>query len=604
MFGYAGRILRVNLTEADLKYEPLPERLTEGFIGGAGFATSILYDEVAPEVPAFSPGNKVVFAIGPLTGTLIPGTSRYVVASKSPLTGLLGEADAGGFWPAELKFAGFDAIVVEGASDKPVLLWVHDGEAEFRDAKRLWGRDTYETEAAVKAELGPKVKVLAIGQAGERLVKSACVMNDLGHAAGRCGLGAALGWKRLKAIAVQGSAKPEVADAAKVKEIRARMMAARDKVGILREEVFYPLGEYGTGPHMETHLYVRNLPLRNWAGNDWPVESIRAISAETIRATVRTRMRTCYDCPIHCDKVVKVPAGRFAVAEGAGPEYETLAAYGSLLLNDNLESICKANDLCNRYGLDTIEAGTTIALAMECYERGLLTDRETDGLTLEWGNPDAIVALTAKMAFRDGLGEILAEGVLGAAQRISRGAEAYAMHVKGSSICEHDPRVNPPLALKYATLPMGAYHGKGCPDVPPRSTADEVIERQNASEVADSLTICGSVLTMGVDVPDFLPAVLRAVTGLEFTSEALQTVGERIFNMKRAYAAKLGISRKDDVLPSRFTEVPRVREEARLSVNLEPALTEYYSLRGWGPDGVPSREKLKQLGIRPLGLKG
>jgi aldehyde:ferredoxin oxidoreductase len=606
MFGYAGKILRVDLTTGHIQYEPLNAEMIHRFLGGAGFTTSIIYNEVPPLTPPLSPDNKVVFAIGPVTGTPWFGSSRWVVAGKSPLTGIWGEGDAGGFWGAELKRAGFDAIIVEGAAAQPVYLWVSEGRAEIRDATKLWGLTTSETETAIAAATDRGTRVASIGPGGENRVRFACVM-EYGHAAGRSGLGCVMGAKQLKAIAARGDVRPAVADPDGLRKLRDQMVDERVAMTKERTGRATVAAQYGRGAHLEDNLARRDLPLGNWGVDDWDYESVRAISADTMAETVQTTMRTptCWNCPMHTDAMVKIAAGPFAVEECVGPEYETLASYGSLLLNKNLASICKANHLCNEYSLDTIEAGTVIAMAMEAYENGILTTEDTGGVELTWGNAEAIVEITEKMARRKGFGMVLAEGVKKASEIIGKGAERYAMHVKGSSFCEHDPRIRPALALKYATLPIGAYHGKGCPDVPADATAAQVIDRQNIAEVIDSLSVCGSTSGAGRG-PDrsmtvgLMPQLLKAVTGFDFDEAALLTIGDRIFTMKRAYITQIGISRKDDRLPDRCMEVPRVVEGVELLADVEALLPAYYALRGWDANGIPTAAKLKQLGIRPL----
>jgi aldehyde:ferredoxin oxidoreductase len=606
MFGYAGKILRADLTKGLIQYSPLREEMIHDFLGGAGFATDIIYNEVPPLTPPLSPQNKIVFAIGPVTGTRWFGSSRWVVASKSPLTGIWGEADSGGFWAAELKHAGFDAIVVEGASNHPVMLWVSNGKAEIRDAKGLWGLTTTETERAIRTDYDRRARVVSIGPGAENLVKFGCVMES-GHAAGRSGMGCVMGHKKLKAIVSLGDGMPEVADPDGLMKLRDQWVESRLERVKARTGRTTLQAQYGRGAHLERGLERHNLPLGNWSLDDWAYDSARAISTDTMAETVQTGMRvpTCWNCPVHSDTMVKIESGPFAVEECVGPEYETLAAYGSLLLNDNLESICKANDLCNRHSMDTIEAGTTIAMAIECYENGILTKEDTGGIELTWGNSEAIVQMTEMIARRKGFGMILAEGVKRASEIIGKGAEKYAMHVKGSSLCEHDPRINPPLALKYATLPIGAYHGKGCPDIPAEATSTQVIERQNAAEVIDSLGVCGA--TSGrIFTPDramafgLIPQILKAVTGTDFDDEKLMAIGDRIFTMKRAYVTKIGISRKDDKLPSRFMEIPRAVEGVELLADVESLLPSYYRLRGWDENGIPTREKLDQFGIKSL----
>ncbi len=606
MFGYAGKILRVDLTRSSIRYDSLKEEMKKDFLGGAGFSTSIVYDEVPPLTPALSPENKVVFAIGPVSGTTWFGSSRWVVAGKSPLTGIWGEGDAGGFWGAELKRAGFDAIIVEGASEQPVYLWVSEGKAEIRDADDLWGLTTTETEKAIEAATDRRTRVVSIGPGGENLVKFACVM-EYGHAAGRSGLGCLMGAKKLKAIAARGDTRPEVADPDGLRKLRDQMVKQAIEMRKAWTGVASLRAQYGRGAHLERGLARRDLPLGNWGVDDWDYDSVRAISADTMAETVQTSMRTptCWNCPIHTDTMVKIESGPFAVDECVGPEYETLASYGSLLLNNNLASICKANHLCNEYSIDTIEAGTVIAMAIECYENGILTKEDTGGLELTWGNAEAIVEMTEKIARRKGFGMVLAEGVKKASEIIGKGAEKYAMHVKGNSFCEHDPRISPALALKYVTLSIGAYHGKGCPDVPADATATQVIERQNIAEVIDSLAVCGSTSGAGRG-PDrsmnfgLIPQMLKAVTGLDFDEETLMEIGDRIFTMKRAYITKIGISRKDDKLPDRCMEIPRVVEGVELLADVESLLPSYYTQRGWDENGIPTVEKLNQLRIRSL----
>jgi aldehyde:ferredoxin oxidoreductase len=622
MFGYAGKILRVDLTRGHIQYDPLKEEMIHGFLGGTGFATSIIYNEVPPLTPPLSPQNKLVFAIGPVTGTTWFGSSRWVAAAKSPLTGIWGEGDAGGFWGAELKHAGFDAIIVEGASEQPVFLWVSNGKAEIRDATDLWGLTTTETEKVIHDNYNRRTRAVCIGPGAENLVRFGCIM-DSGHAAGRSGMGCVMGSKKLKAIAARGDVMPEVADPAELSNLRNQLVESIKTRNELFSGEASLQARYARGAHLESSFGQKessvfsnkDLPLGNWGVDVWDYNSVRAISTDTMKEApsslnegrpLQTKMRapTCWNCPVNTDAIVKIDSGPFAVEECVGPEYETIASYGSLLLNSNLASICKANDLCNRYSIDTIEAGTTIAMAIECYENDILTKEDTGGLELTWGNSEAIVEVTERIARRKGFGMVLAEGVKKASEIIGRGAEKYAMHVKGSSICEHDPRINPPLALKYATLPMGAYHGKGCPDIPAEATATQVIERQNMAEVVDSMSVCGTASGSGGDFnrPTFglMPQMLKAVTGIDFDEEKLTQIGDRIFTMKRAYITKIGISRKDDRLPARFMKTPRIIEGVELLADVDSLLPSYYKCRGWDENGIPTVEKLNQLRIRPL----
>jgi aldehyde:ferredoxin oxidoreductase len=602
MKGYAGRILRVNLTSRSTVVEPLDEKVVQSYLGGSGLASSILYTEVDPKVDPLGPHNKLVFAVGPLTGTPTPMSSRHVVVAKSPLTGLWGEGDTGGFWAYELRRAGFDAVIVEGTSERPVYVWISDKEAEIRPAEELWGMDTPATEKALKSELRKGVRVTSVGQAGENLVKFATIMNDGGRAVGRGGLGAVMGAKKLKAIAVAGSHRVDMADPDMFKSVRKEMLKhLSNSKGAKR------LSDYGTGPHLDAYLETGNLPLKNWAGDQWDIESALAISAaEVSKDSFKSTKSGCYGCPIGCEKVVSVSDGPYATEEGRGPEYETLGALGSLLLNDNWESIVKANDLCNRYGMDTIEAGTTIAMAMECFEQGILS--EEVGMSFHWGDSNTIVKTVEMIALREGFGNVLAEGVREAAEEIGRGAPEFAMHVKGSSLGMHDPRIRCEMGLKYVTLSMGAYHGKGCPlegSVPAEAVemAKNVVARQNVAEVTDSLIMCDFAFAAfaGGISREYVPKLLLAVTGHEWNLDELNLIGERIVNIKRVFVTHLGVTKKDDELPKRFKEIPRVRYETEHTAAIvDSALPEYYRLRGWTDDGKPTKERLRELGIDAL----
>ena len=600
MKGYMGRILRVDLSNRQIGVEELDPARTSKYLGGSGLASSLFYEQVAPNVDPLGPDNKLVFAVGPFTGTPVPMAGRHVVVAKSPLTGLWGEADAGGFWNVGLKRAGFDALIVEGVAQEPVYLYVSDDGVEIRSAAGLWGRDTLETEESLRGELGSAARVCCIGPAGEKLVRLAAILNDGGRAAGRGGLGAVMGSKRLKAVVVSGRLPVEVADAEGLGEVRRQMLE-----DLKNSRGAQNLSRYGTGAYLENMLDMGNLPLKNWAGDQWDRLSALGISINQQPETVFKKMKSgCFGCPIGCEKQVEIADGPFAVAEGHGPEYETVAALGSLLLNDNYASIAKANDLCNRLGLDTIEAGTTIALVMECMERGLVSEKSV-GLPLRWGNAEAIVAAVEMMAARRDYGEVLAQGVRGAAAAIGGEAKGLAMQVKGSSLCMHDPRIRQEMGLKYATLSMGAYHGKGCPfegEVAPEAErlAQTVIQRQNNAEVMDSLVMCSfSVAEFAGGLSrEYIPKLLAAVTGQEATAESLAVIGERIFTLKRAFVTKLGISRKDDRLPARFIEIPRVRNGVENTASLvADALPVYYRLRGWDEDGVPLSSRLRDLGV-------
>ncbi|MCD6539051.1 aldehyde ferredoxin oxidoreductase, partial [Candidatus Bathyarchaeota archaeon] len=417
MFGYAGRILRVNLTDDKIRIESPDEKFYRRYMGGWGFIAYYLLRELESGVEPLSPVNKLIVALGPITGVPIAGSGRNAVGGKSPLTGGFGASEGGGFFGAELKKAGFDCIIIEGRAEKPVYLWIHDGEAEIRDANHIWGMYIADSQRIIREELKDNlIRTMQIGPGGENLVRYACVINDLKHAAGRTGMGAVMGSKRLKAIAVRGHGEVKVADPDKVRKLAEVMVDWASAKPRGAGGVDWGLG---TGAWMTAHVLSGNLPTRNFRDGLFP--NPEAISAQTIRDTILIRMDSCYACPIRCKKVVKVDEPWKVDPEYGGPEYETLAALGSNCGIDNLKAICKANELCQKYTIDTIGAGATIAFAMECYENGILTKEDTGGLDLSFGNAEAMVKLVEMIGRREGIGDLLAEGTRRAAERIGRG---------------------------------------------------------------------------------------------------------------------------------------------------------------------------------------
>ncbi|MGC8817513.1 MAG: aldehyde ferredoxin oxidoreductase family protein [Candidatus Hadarchaeum sp.] len=566
----SGKFLDVDLSSGELRTKDIPPEAMK-FIGGSGLATWFVSKMVDPLVEPLGEKNILVFCTGPVTGAL-PMSSRYVVAAKSPLNGTLGDADAGGFWGTELKATGFDAVVVRGRSKRPLFLWVRDGRAELKDARDLWGLDIQKTENEVKKICGD-CRVLSIGPAGENLVKFAVISNDGGRVAGRSGLGAVMGSKGLKAIALKGehrySPTQEVVELAK--EMTRHLL---EKDGIKR------LSKFGTGSFLENHLARGNLPLKNWGQDGWSEESAKRISANRLSDLVRIKMRACRNCPVGCEKRIE-----WNGVDEKGPEYETIAALGSLCLVDDPMSIIKANRSCNLLGIDTIEAGTLIAFLMECFGKGILSDKKV-GISLSWGQGENFPELLEMIAFRRGFGAILAEGVKRTAESIGGEAVGLAMHVKGAPICMHDPRVQPDKGLNYATLPSGAYHGKGgsgyvglrC-----GSMVEELVKRQNLAEVIDSLVMCSfafEVWAGGLPV-DYIPRILEAVSGMKLSLSDLEEIGGEIFNMKSSFAkAALGRKEMGEVLPNRFKTIPRVRNGVAYNFQAEKFLDEYYRIRG------------------------
>lgn len=612
-YGYSGQILRVNLSQGTTSADTLDELFCRKHLGGAGFVSYFLLKELRPGIDPLSPENKLIFALGPVTGVPLPGSGRHCVGAKSPLTGGYAKSESGGFWGAELKRAGYDAVIVEGKAEKPVYLWIHDGEVSIRDASYLWGKNTKETQETIRAELGDsRIRVAAIGLGGERLVRFACIMNDLKDAAGRGGMGAVMGSKNLKAIAVRGHKGPEVAEPERIKELRQWVLAHR--------ELWASLHDLGTGATMEAHIATGNAPVHNFLDGEFPAAV--DISAQAIRDTIRIKMEACYACPVRCKKVVKVDEPYSVDPAYGGPEYETLAALGSTCDISNLKAVAKGNELCNAYSLDTISMGVVIAFAMECFENGLLTIKDTGGIELRFGNAEAMLKLIELIAKREGIGDILAEGVARAAQKIGKGAMEFAMHVKGVEIPMSDPRVKAALGLGYAVNPHGADHCANLDDtiysrrgpdldrVKPLGIleplpADDLGPRKvsmfrdvHLFRIAqDSLVLCWFFPYDVQQVAD----ILSAVTGWNTGPIEMLRMAERTMTMARLFNIREGLTAADDKLPNRFF---RPKRNGVLSTKfydpeqLERAKSYYYTLMGWdAKTGIPTPEKLQELGI-------
>jgi len=609
--GYAGKILRVDLSKGKILHWTVDKPLLRKFIGGSGLAAKILFDETNPSIDPFDPENLLIFMTGPVTATRVPLSGRYQVVSKSPLTGIYGESDSGGSWGPELKKAGFDGIIISGQSSKPVYLWISDGDAEIRDADHIWGMDTYETDQAVKDETDKRAVVSCIGPAGERLARIAGIINDgkHGRAAARCGLGAVMGSKRLKAVSVRGTGKINVADLEALEE------SVREIAPSIVERA-KGMHENGTSGGMTTIEYLGDLPIKNWLLGSWE-EGAERLSGQTMTRTILSGRYYCSGCIIGCGREVSFESEEYGKVEGAGPEYETLAMLGANCLVDDLKAVAKANELCNRYGLDTISTGAAIAFAIEAYEHGLITDEKTGGIRLSWGDADAMLSMVEKIGKReDGLGWLLGEGVKRASEKIGGLSAEFAIHVKGLELPAHDPRAYYSQGLSYATSNRGACHLQslshifersvtlpdlGFPEIQERHSLnrkDELVTKaQNLMCMFDSLKVCKFILFGGVK-PSILVEWLNLVTGWSMDLKEFMQIGERIFNLKRLFNVREGISRKDDSLPPRI--LIHKRGEGGSADNLPPLgemLSRYYHYRGWDELGIPSEEKIKELGL-------
>jgi len=612
MDGYMGKILRVDLTAQKVKEEPLDPNLARDFIGGTGLGDRIIYEEVPPSTEPLSPENKIVFATGPVTATSYPGSARYQICFKSPLTGILCDASSGGYWGADFKRAGYDALIIEGVSPHPVYLWIHDGKVEFREASHLWGQDALEVQEAIRKELGDeKIRVACIGPAGEKQVLLSCIINDEGRAPGRGGNGAILGAKKLKAIAVRGTGTFPIHDPesynALCKEI-AKDNATSPGIALMRE--------YGTAMHLDNYWSTGDIPIKNWQIGLWE-EGCKNLGGKKMKETILVPHNVCYRCTLGCSRWVVIDDDPYKM-EGPGPEYETLGALGTMCLIDNLNAVSFANDLCNRYGIDTISTGVSIAFAMEAYEKGLITQKDAGGMELKWGDDQAMIGMVHQIGKKEKIGALLGQGVKRAAEKLGRDSWEYAVHVKGLESPMHDPRTFFSLAPTYAGGPRGACHlhgftplWEGVEDPVPEwglkgihplfvNEGKGLIAKlcQDFTAVVNSMVSCYFVAF--ILKPSDLAPVLTAATGTEYTSESLLKVGERIMALHRAYNNLCGISGKDDVFVPRQLEPTKEGGNAGKVPDMKILMEEFYRVRGWTPDGKPSRETLESLGLEDV----
>ena len=530
--------------------------------------------------------------------------------AKSPLTSLFGESNVGGSWAVHFKKTGFDGIIVKGKADGPVYIWIHDDVAEIRDAEPVWGKDSYDSAAWLKGETASGATVAVIGQAGERLAGIAGIphIGTIVRQAARVGLGAVMGSKNLKAMVVYGTGVIPLAEGDALKrEINALLPHIRKAT-----ETF---GKYGTAGGVDNYEKIGNFPIRNWKGSRWT--GAKAISGVTMHDTILTGRKACFGCPIACGRHIRLDEGPYASLECAGPEYETIGLIGGACLIDDLSVICKANDLCNRYGLDTMSTGATIAFVMEAYEKGIIGLADTDGVELTWGNGPALLEMIGKIARREGIGDLMAEGSKKMAFALGKNAVEFAVHVKGLEPSAHDPRRFFSQALSYATAARGACHnaswshpyemGLSMPEIgipapqdpyQIKGKAEMTAKLQDLMSVMDALILCRfSQVGKAVNVTNMVQW-LHLITGWETDIKAFMKIGERIFNLKRLYNNRMGISRKDDFLPPRFLTINRKGEE--LTNQLPPLgrlLADYYEYRGWSEEGLPTQEKMQDLGI-------
>ena len=599
MKGWVGKLLRVDLTKGEWKAEELDRDLAQKFIGGRGLGSKILFDEIDPRIDPFSPDNKLIMATGPLTGTSASAAGRYMAITKSPLTGTIACSNSGGHFGAELKFSGFDLIIIEGKAKEPVYLYVEDGKVDIKPATHLWGKTTHEATDQILAETDMDAKVACIGPAGERLVRFACIINDKHRAAGRSGVGAVMGSKNLKAVAVKGSGSVRIAD----KE--AFRKATLDGFQKIKANPVTSAGlpSYGTAVLVNVINQHGLFPTRNF--QEGVFEGAEKISGETMAEQILIRNRACFACPIACGRVTKTTHPKYEYA-GEGPEYESDWSLGACCGVDHIDAIGKANYLCDLLGMDPISAGVTIACGMELFQRGLITTREV-GRSLHFGDPDAMVEMVRATGYREGFGDVLAEGSYRLAEKF--GHPEYSMSVKKQEFPAYDGRGAQGMGLQYATSNRGACHVRGymiSPEIlgaPQKLDPFETEEKagwtkafQDTTAIVDSSGIC-LFNTFAIGAPEILE-YLKAATGLEMSLEELMKAGERIWNLERLFNLKAGLTGKDDRLPDRLIKEPMPGGPAKGKVvELDKMLPEYYELRGWDKEGVPTPERLKELGL-------
>jgi len=603
--GFIGKMLWVDLSKNKLQEEALGEELGRQFIGGYGLGARILFSQQKAGVDPLGPNNILGFTTGMLTGTPSLSASRYVLVGKSPLTGGWGDANSGGNFGPYLKFAGYDAIFFTGIADKPVYLFINNGKAELRDAAHLWGKDTFQTEDILKAELGKGVEVACIGPAGEKVARIAAVMSKKGRAAARSGLGAVMGAKRLKAIAVKGNIKVPMADEAKAKALRKKYLGElTGHFEMMRDEgtpaIFIPCAESG------------DTPTKNWAGTATiDFLDYKDISAGPVLERQAKRY-ACYRCPIGCGGHMKAGTGEYKYEAGAHkPEYETLGMFGASCLNSNVESIIKLNDICNRAGVDTISAGAIMAFTIECYERGLITKADTDGIEMTWGNHRSIVAMTEKMVNREGFGDVLAEGVKIAAERIGKDAGQYAMHIQGQEIPAHDPKLGYHWANSYRLDATPARHTQGpgmpveglpIPEYDEKSFAGRGEAHKLGSDFSHVVSCTGTCLFLYWALPHVNSFIefMNAVSGWDFDVDELFKTGERIANMRQAFNIREGLNPLKFKVPGRVYGYPPPKEGplAGITVDEETLDSEYLAAMDWDlKTAKPSKKKLLELGL-------
>ena len=597
--GYKGQLLVVDLAESKIQRRDLEEAVVERYIGGRGLAARILYDEIRPGAKSYSNDNRLLFITGPAAGTLIPTSGRYAVGTKSPLTGGLSVGYAGGHFASSLKFAGFDGLLLSGKSPRPVYLLIDDETVEIKEAAHLWGQSTIQAEAALKAELGAGFQIASIGPAGENGVSYAAICHEQ-HVVGRGGQGAVMGWMNLKAVAVRGTGGVSMALSGQAGLAEAFFLHKTIRENPIRAG----FRDVGTTGMLDPINEIKGQPALNFGQTFFP--EVSRINADQMRPWF-TRFESCSGCPVVCSSITKLSVdGKELVTERI--EHQSVGALATNTGVSDLAKVFETHDLCDRYGMDTISTGLSIAFGMECFENGILTLAETDGLELRFGNAEALKPAVEMIARNQGLGAVLAKGVRAAAAELGQGSEKYAMHVKGLEMPGYDPRAFFGMALNLATTARGADHNKaftiaaeflgvlGDFDRFAYEGKPQLVKKmQDSTVIIDSIIMCMFTVDLGIGV-DLYAKAINLATGMELSGEDVYTIGERVNNLERVFNLREGIEGSQDRLPQRFAEEPGSGDEGR-TVDVARMLPEYYELRGWDEDGVPRPERLRQLGV-------
>jgi aldehyde:ferredoxin oxidoreductase len=619
MYGYAGKIGFIDLSKKRVTLEEVSEGLIKGYLGGIGLLTRLLCDSIPRGADPYGPENTLIFAIGPVNGTLTPSSNRWNVGAKSPATGLIVSGNGGGIWGSELKWAGFDALVITGRAEKPCYLLVQDGTISILPGEELWGKDTWETEALLQAKHNdPNLRVAGIGQAGENRVPLACVIGEKVHAAGRGGSGAVMGSKNLKAVAVRGRMGVKIADPDGL------LREAQGLIEMLMSEKHY--WRYrDKGSPSGTTLYAKVGGVTAYNGQSGIFDQFEKIEGDVFLNRYNIRRSACGNCPLPCWQKYLVKEGRFKGAWTEAIENSTVQCFGTKIANPDPEVLLVAHTLCDKYSLDEISVGVTIAFAMECFQKGIITTKETGGIELTWGNGDVLLQLIDMIAHNQGIGKILGQGCKTAAEYFGHDSERFALHVKGLEISTVDPRAYQGWALSYAVASRGGDHMRAYSNWEFGEVPDDVIREagipetvgdrftvegkgkgvaysENIRSVTDSLEMCKTVSRGKLGLPSNVVGILNAVTGRDWNKEELMKIGERKVNLERLFNLREGLKPADDTLPWRILNEPLPDGPSEGAVvNLEPMLDEYYEARCWDSEtGHPKPEKLKELGLKPL----